>query len=293
MPDKYTISVEDIVEEIWNEDHPDETHSIFEPLPWRQALAKIDEHVEYACPIIFNFDFECWGDEEDRLNLEKHILHDYFTRNICCDSVTRWNLFLKNKLHDIMPRYKALYNAQMKLIAENPLSPYHIEETKHLTSNLDKVNDEKSKTSDKTTSQNISDSSSISNNKGIDDTDTNTVNKFSNTPQALASAVESGDEIPLNYLSTMQVNKEGVKNKYESINDTADSSKSKSNSNVDSDYESNNTGSESKEEEYVKEIKGNILKFNNGQLIKDYQNAILNIENMISEELADLFFMIY
>lgn len=293
MIDNYTITVEEIVEQIWNEDNPEETKSIYDIPSFRDAIEKIDEKIEHACPIIFNFNFECWGDENDKLELEKHILSDYYTRNICCDSVAKWILFLRNRLHDIMPKYKALYNAQMMLIAENPLSPYHIEETRRLNENksMDGINH--SINTGNNESSNESNSSNASENSGTDNTTSKDVNKFSNTPQAMAEAIDSGSDIPLNYLSTMQTNEGTNDNNYENITHSSDSSLSKNTSKDNSEYDAQESRNENKVEEYVKEIKGNILKFNNGQLIKDYQNAILNIENMISEELRDLFFQIY
>ena len=130
MVNNYTITVCDIIENIWNEGHPDERHSIYEMNGLAGFLNRMDEKIEYALPILFQFPFPCYGDDEDREELEKHIIRAYYTRNINTDSVARWILFLRDKLEDIMPKYVAIYNAQAELIAREILNPYRITETK-------------------------------------------------------------------------------------------------------------------------------------------------------------------
>lgn len=291
LEENYTIPVCDIVNQIWIDDHENSGNDLIPS--WRDALDTIDERITYAGPVIFGTGWDCYGDTSDRLALEKHILNDYYTRQINCDSVLRWVMFLRNRMHDIMPKYVALYNAQVRLLAEDPLSPYHIEEEKHLQSNkLHDVNNHSSNVSENEIS-NESNSSSVTHNVGEDNTVSKDKVKFSNTPQALVSSEEAGDDIPLNYLSTFQVSDRDEDNTYNSNNNSSDTSASKSTSNDSNDFNSLESGSENKLEEYVKTIRGNILKFNNGQLIKDYQDVILNIEKMISDELKDLFFLIY
>ena len=78
----------------------------------------IDQIVESAAPYIFNFDFPIF-DETYRLPLEKRILKNFYTREICEETVGLWQLRLENKLNLIMPYYNKLYESE--LIKFNPL----------------------------------------------------------------------------------------------------------------------------------------------------------------------------
>ncbi|WP_418842003.1 hypothetical protein, partial [Ruminococcus sp.] len=42
-------------------------------------------------------------DEHYRAELCKKILRHYYTREICCETVGRWKLFLSDKMKNIMP----------------------------------------------------------------------------------------------------------------------------------------------------------------------------------------------
>ena len=289
----YTIPLCSIIEQIWVDAHPDEEIDQLDTPTWKQGLQKIAEQIAYAVPEIFYFDYPYYGDASDKLHLEEHILETYYTRDINCDSVMRWAMFLKDRMNDIMPKYKALYDAQMELLASSILDPYHIKETKDFTSNKNTIKTNESSTVGTSKSDSVSDSNSLSNTEGTDNTVTKDVNKTSNTPQAMASAVESGEEIPLSYLSTMATDKNTSDNEYSTANSSSDNSKTTSNVANDSTYQSSDSGLENKTDQMIREIKGNLSKMNNAQLVKDYQDVILNIEKMITDELNDLFYLMY
>lgn len=52
-------------------------------------------------------------DEDYRAQLCKKILRHYYTREICCESVGRWKLFLSDKMKNIMPYYNQLYQSEL------------------------------------------------------------------------------------------------------------------------------------------------------------------------------------
>ena len=52
-------------------------------------------------------------DEEYRAELCKKILRHYYTREICCETVGRWKLFLCDKMRNIMPYYNQLYKSEL------------------------------------------------------------------------------------------------------------------------------------------------------------------------------------
>lgn len=289
----YTIALCDIITQIWADGHPEETIDTTEVPTWKEGLLKIDEQVAYACPEIFYFDYPYYGDASDKLHLEEHILESYYTRDICCDSMMRWVLFLKERLQDIMPKYVALYNAQIQLIASDILDPYHISETKDVSSSKATMKENESSTRNSSASDSMSDSQSQSKTEGTDNTSGNDVNKFSNTPQAMASAVDSGTQISLSYLSTMTTNDSESENTYDSTNASQDSNRTTSTRDDESSFSSSDSGQENKIDKVIREVKGNLSKMNNSQLVKDYQDVILDIEKMIADDLKDLFYQVY
>lgn len=52
-------------------------------------------------------------DERYRAELCKKILRHYYTREICCETVGRWKLFLSDKMKNIMPYYNQLYQSEL------------------------------------------------------------------------------------------------------------------------------------------------------------------------------------
>lgn len=114
-------------------------------------------------------------DEQYRPELCKKILRYYYTREICCETVGRWKLFLSNKMKNIMPYYNQLYNSELLRI--QPLV------------SVDKsVTHEGSGSETKTTNRHGSNTSS-----SRTDGSTNTWSYYSDTPQGGIKGLESND----------------------------------------------------------------------------------------------------
>lgn len=114
-------------------------------------------------------------DERYRAELCKKILRHYYTREICCETVGRWKLFLSDKMKNIMPYYNQLY--QSELLKIQPLV------------SVDKsVTHEGSGSETKTTNRN---SSNISSSRT--DGSTDTWSYYSDTPQGGINGLESND----------------------------------------------------------------------------------------------------
>ena len=78
----------------------------------------IDEIILVAAPKIFSFDFPIF-DETYRILLEQKILRHYYTREICEETYGLWKLRLEDRMALIMPYYNELYKSA--LIEFNPL----------------------------------------------------------------------------------------------------------------------------------------------------------------------------
>lgn len=98
-----------------------------------QPLSKINEIIEKAIPKVFDFNFPIF-DEQYRNIICTKILKHYYTREIGCETVGLWKLWLNTKLNEIMPYYNQLYKSE--LLEFNPL--YDIDMT---TSNKGNKND--------------------------------------------------------------------------------------------------------------------------------------------------------
>lgn len=128
-------------------------------------------------------------DEQYRAELCKKILRHYYTREICCETVGRWKLFLSNKMKNIMPYYNQLY--QSELIKIEPLVSVNRS-----------VSHEGSENETKSTNRSGTNSSNTST-----DGSTDTWSYYSDTPQGGIDGLDSND-----YLTnaTHNVGKDGT-----------------------------------------------------------------------------------
>lgn len=113
--------------------------------------------------------------EEYRPELCKKILRHYYSREICCESVGRWKLFLSDKMKNIMPYYNQLY--QSELLKIQPLV------------SVDKsVTHQGSKSETKTTNRNGTNTTN-----SRTDGSTDTWSYYSDTPQGGINGLDSND----------------------------------------------------------------------------------------------------
>lgn len=120
-------------------------------------------------------------DEEYRSILCKKILKHYYMREICCETVGLWILWMNTKFEEIMPYYNQLYeSAKIKF---NPMHDVDVT-TKHSGAGTENSGGSKDNTSK-------AQSSSNSNRK----------EKYSDTPQGGLTGVENGT-----YLTSATIN---------------------------------------------------------------------------------------
>lgn len=113
--------------------------------------------------------------EKYRPELCKKILRHYYTREICCETVGRWKLFLADKMKNIMPYYNQLY--QSELLKIQPLV------------SVDRsVTHEGTKSETRTTNRNGTNTSN-----SRTDGSTDTWSYYSDTPQGGINGLDSND----------------------------------------------------------------------------------------------------
>lgn len=114
-------------------------------------------------------------DEKYRPELCKKILRHYYTREICCETVGRWKLFLSDKMKNIMPYYNQLY--QSELLKIQPLV------------SVDRSVSHDGHGSDSKNTVRVGANSSNSRTDG----NTNTWSYYSDTPQGGINGLDSND----------------------------------------------------------------------------------------------------
>lgn len=156
-------------------------------------------------------------DEDYRPELCKKILRHYYTREICCETVGRWKLFLSDKMKNIMPYYNQLY--QSELLKIQPLV------------SVDRsVSHQGTGSETKTTNSNATNT-----NSSRTDGSTETWSYYSDTPQGGINGLESND-----YLT----------------NATHNTGSDFTNSTVNGATSANETGNESRNDRYVDKVLG-------------------------------------
>ena len=232
-----------------------------------EGANNIDSILDKCWNKVFNFDFPIF-DENYRQVLCRKILKHYYTREIAHETVGRWKLALNAKLNEIMPYYNQLYKSE--LLEFNPF--YDIDLTRSRegsgTSNRTSNNTE----TNSGTSQNVSSGSGTSN--------TDTLNRFSDTPQNSMDTQGIADSVPLTTVT--KVNEDNT-----TTNESTDTLTRNDNKTGNGTENINNT------DKYIETVKGKQGTENYSSLLKKFRETFLNIDMMIIEDCSDCFFTLW
>lgn len=227
----------------------------------------VDSILDKCWNKVFNFDFPIF-DENYRQILCRKILKHYYTREIAHETVGRWKLALNAKLNEIMPYYNQLYKSE--LLEFNPF--YDVDLTRSR---------EGSGTSNKTsnnTETNSGTSKNVSSGSGTSNTDT--LNRFSDTPQNSMDTQGIADSVPLTTVT--KVNEDNTTTNEST--DTLTRNDNKTGSGIEN---INNT------DKYIETVKGKQGTENYSSLLKKFRETFLNIDMMIIEDCSDCFFTLW
>lgn len=193
-------------------------------------------------------------DEEYRSVLCQKILKHYYLREICCETVGIWTLWMNTRLEEIMPYYNQLYKSAQ--IDFNPLHDTEITRTHNRK--LDESRDDKTNITG--TRNNTTENLSNATNRDL----------YSDTPQGALTGIENET-----YLTNAR-----------KITET-------SNTNVSDDTsftEKNDTnGNLNSTEDYLETVVGKQGGESFSSLLNKYRETILNIDMQIIKEFNDLF----
>ena len=227
----------------------------------------VDSILDKCWNKVFNFDFPIF-DENYRQVLCRKILKHYYTREIAHETVGRWKLALNTKLNEIMPYYNQLYKSE--LLEFNPFYDVDLTRSREGSGTSNKTSNNTETNSG--TSKNVSSGSGTSN--------TNTLNRFSDTPQNSMDTQGIADSVPLTTVT--KVNEDNTTTNTSTDTLTRDDSKT-----------GNGTENINSTDKYIETVKGKQGTENYSSLLKKFRETFLNIDMMIIEDCSDCFFTLW
>lgn len=232
-----------------------------------EGADNVDSILDRCWNKVFNFDFPIF-DENYKQVLCRKILKHYYTREIAHETVGRWKLALNAKLNEIMPYYNQLYKSE--LLEFNPFYDVDLTRSKEGsgTSNRTSNNTE----TNSGTSKNVSSGSGTNN--------TNTLNRFSDTPQNSMDTQGIGDSVPLTTVT--KVNEDNI-----STNNSTDTITRNGN------RTGNGTENINSTDKYIEIVRGKQGTENYSTLLKKFRETFLNIDMKIIEDCSDCFFTLW
>lgn len=229
-------------------------------------------------------------DENYRSVLCKKILKHYYTREIGCETVGLWVMWMNTKLEEIMPYYNKMYESVN--LEFNPLFDTDITTTHNRTET--KAGDSKQTSTGEIKENNTSTGKNETNVNGKTDRDTSTTedntqrNLFSNTPQGALNGVES--ETYLTDARKITDDNSRNENENTTVNQTTN------NTYTDTENNTQNNNNEtvgytnySTTEEYATHVAGKNGGKSFSNMLTEYRNSLINVDLMVIDEFSDLF----
>lgn len=233
-------------------------------------------------------------DENYRSVLCQKILKHYYLREICCETVGIWKLWMNTRLEEIMPYYNQLYESAK--IDFNPMHDVNL--TRKHERNVEGTSKEDGTRTDNTTGKRT-----MTGNRDTDSTGSGTRNTtsesnetkkdlYSDTPQGSVKDLENE-----NYLTN-------ARNITDNVNGTGND-KTNTTEKTNTDYSetedttgkvdgiTSNTGSSNTTEDYLETIVGKQGTESFSSLLNKFRETFLNIDMMVIDEFRDLFFELW
>ena len=222
-----------------------------------EGFNSVDEIIIAAAPNIFNFSYPIF-DGTYKLPLEVKILRHYYTREIAFETFGLWQLKLQTKLNEIMPYYNQLYDTET--IRFNPL--YDIDLTRDRKGDRE-TNTTGSGSGSGTVSETV-----------LNATSNNQWNTFQDTPQGSLTNVQSEA-----YLTDARhVTDNGTDNTTRNGTNSSQTSSTEKITDTDS---------------YIEHVVGSNGGMSYSKKLMEYRKTLLNIDQLVLNELKDLFFLLW
>lgn len=230
-------------------------------------------------------------DESYRSLLCQKILKHYYLREICCETVGTWKLWMNERLETIMPYYNQLYESE--LIKFEPLNDVNL--TRKHDRTVDGTEERNGETSDTNNGTREVTGTNDTKETGTGKTTTSASSDetkrdlYSDTPQGAITGLENE-----NYLTNARKITDNVTS---SGNENTDTTR-----NADNDYTENETtnntkngtnkvtGTSNTTEDYLETLVGKQGSGTYSKMLMEFRDTFLNIDMMVIDEFKDLFF---
>lgn len=233
-------------------------------------------------------------DETYRAIICKKILKHYYMREIGCEVVGLWKLWMNTRLEEIMPYYNKLYesvNLEFNPLYDTDITTTHNRKENNTGETTEKHNSETGTNAIKNGTANSNAQTQLDRNLNILENNTQR-NLFSDTPQGALTGIESETYLTDARKITDNNNKsdnenantrQNTSNDYSDIENTNSSIKNETNGN--SIY--NTT------EDYITHVIGKQTGKSFSSMIIEYRNSLINVDMMLIDEFADLFMCLF
>lgn len=230
-------------------------------------------------------------DEEYRSILCQKILKHYYLREICCETVGIWTLWMNTRLEEIMPYYNQLYESAK--IEFNPM--HNVDLTSKHERNVEGTSKEDGTRTDNTTgkrtltSNRDTDNTSVGTRNTTNSSDETKRDLYSDTPQGAITGLENE-----NYLTNARKITDNVNGNGNEETNTTEKSGTDYSETEDTtgkiDGVTSNTGKTNTTEDYLETIIGKQGTESFSSLLNEFRETFLNIDMQVIEEFNDLFF---
>lgn len=230
-------------------------------------------------------------DEEYRSILCQKILKHYYLREICCETVGIWTLWMNTRLEEIMPYYNQLYESAK--IEFNPM--HNVDLTSKHERNVEGTSKEDGTRTDNTTGKRTltgnrdTDNTSVGTRNTTNSSDETKRDLYSDTPQGAITGLENE-----NYLTNARKITDNVNGTGNEETNTTEKSGTDYSETEDTtgkiDGVTSNTGKTNTTEDYLETIIGKQGTESFSSLLNEFRETFLNIDMKVIEEFNDLFF---
>lgn len=231
---------------------------------------EIDQTIQKACPLIFNFSYPIW-DENDRVSLESLILRHYYMREIGFETVGQWKFQLANRLREIMPYYIELWKTTQKQY--DYLGDIDIWET--YTTHRD------GESSDSSTGNSSSTTTGSTKNESSGENTSNTTLNHVSSDLPQANLNQAGTNLDYANMQSRDIT--------DVSENASTTSTGENNSSIESSQTLNGKNTHSDTETHERHRAGKTGARSTPELIKEYRESLLQIPMEIINNLNDLF----
>lgn len=213
-------------------------------------------------------------DENYKSVICQKILKHFYTREICCETVGLWKLWMNERLEMIMPYYNQLYESQK--IKIEPLQDVNLTRKHNTTGTQNDIGN--SNTNIKT--GNNANSTDTINDNTVSTGNSTKKDLYSDTPQGAITGVENEK-----YLTNARKTTDNTNG---NVNETR-TDKSVSESSGTQEQTSNTSGTTNTTEEYLETLTGKQGGKSFSEMLEEYRKTFLNIDLRVCNEFNDLF----